>query len=156
MHANGTTILRPAHTSEAAAMATMSRLHIEYGLRWRWTPARVRSSIRDRETMVLVASVDGDVAGFAIMRFGDTEAHLHLLAVSPAHRRLGLGRALLDWLEVSCRTAGIQRIRVELREHNGAAREFYSSLGFRRIGRIPGYYDRQEAALVLSKRLTVG
>jgi len=37
----------------------MSRLHIEYGLHWRWIPARVKRHIRDKDTMVLVASRDG-------------------------------------------------------------------------------------------------
>lgn len=155
MHANDTTILRPAHVSEAATLASLSRLHIEYGLRWRWTPARVRSSIKDAETMVLVASVEGDVAGFAIMRFGDAAAHLHLLAVAPAHRRAGIGKALIQWLEKSCRTAGMRHVRVELREQNDVARRFYADLGYRRVGHIRGYYDGRESALVLCKRLSL-
>lgn len=91
--------------------------------------------------------------GFAIMRFGDADAHLHLLAVASKHRRAGIGAMLLRWLETSCRNAGIRRIRAELRESNHGALGFYETLGFRRIGRIPGYYDRHEAALVLNKRL---
>ena len=51
-------VLRAAHRSEAAAIATMSRLQVEYGLNWRWTPARIRRAIGDKETMVLVASIE--------------------------------------------------------------------------------------------------
>ena len=146
-------MLRAAHAAEAGEIAKMSRLHIEHGLRWRWTPSKVRSSIQDADTMALVASASGDVVGFAIMRFGDADAHLHLLAVAGKHRRGGIGGMLLSWLEKSCRNAGIRRIRAELRESNEGALAFYEALGFRRIGRIPGYYDRREAALVLNKRL---
>ena len=146
-------VLRAAHAAEAGEIAKMSRLHIEHGLRWRWTPSKVRSSIKDPDTMALVASASGDVVGFAIMRFGDADAHLHLLAVAGKHRRGGIGGMLLRWLEKSCRNAGIRRIRAELRESNEGALAFYAALGFRRIGRIPGYYDRREAALVLNKRL---
>ncbi len=153
MRTKDTILLRAAHAAEAGEIATMSRLHIEHGLRWRWTPSKVRSSIKDPDTMTLVASMSGDLVGFAIMRFGDADAHLHLLAVAGKHRRVGVGSMLLRWLEKSCRNAGIRRIRAELRESNEVARSFYETLGFRRIGRIPGYYDQREAALVLNKRL---
>ena len=131
----------------------MSRLHIEYGLRWRWTPGRVKRSIADAETVVLVATIDGDIVGFAIMKFGDVEAHLHLLAVDPRERRTGIGNALIRWLEKSCDTAGIRQIRLEVRAGNDGACRFYESLGYRRYGRVAGYYDRREAAVVFGKRL---
>ena len=153
MRTNDTTILRPAHLSEATTIAAMSRLHVEYGLRWRWTPQRVKSMIKDRDTMALVATAAGEIAGFAIMRFGDTDAHLYLLAVAPKSRRAGIGRALLGWLEKSCDTAGIRRIRVELRESNDGALAFYRRLRYWRIGEIRGYYDGRESAVVLMKTL---
>jgi ribosomal-protein-alanine N-acetyltransferase len=145
--------LRAAHHSEARAIASMSRLHIEYGLNWRWTPAKVRKQIRDPETMVLVASREGVMAGFAIMRFGDNQAHLFLLAVQPEFRRSGIARSMMSWLEKSCRTAGIQSVRVEVRASNRAALRFYRKLGYRYIARIGGYYDRREAAIVMAQLL---
>lgn len=146
---------RPAHRSEAAVIAGMSRLHVEHGLRWRWTPARVRKQIDDPETMVLVASLEGELAGFAIMRFGDIDAHLFLLAVVPRLRRTGIGRALLVWLEKSCRTAGIRNIRLEVRWGNRQARCFYLENGYRILGQVAGYYDRREAAVLMGKSLVV-
>jgi len=148
-----TATLRLAHSSEAPTIARMSRLHVEHGLRWRWTPKRVRQSIADAESVVLVASLTGGIVGFAIMRFGDDDAHLHLLAVEPLQRRTGTGTALLRWLEESCRTAGIRRIRLEVRRGNLPARRFYERLGYSIVGRIPDYYDRREAAIVFMKRL---
>jgi ribosomal-protein-alanine N-acetyltransferase len=153
MTATSTPVYRAAHVSEALAIASASRLHVEYGLRWRWTPARVRQEIRDPDTMVLVATVDGDLAGFAIMHFGDDRAHLQLLAVLPHYRRNGIGAALLRWLEQSCMTAGIQNIRLEVRSANHAAREFYAHAGYRYLGQIGGYYDGVEAASVMTREL---
>ncbi len=153
MNVDESLVLRAAHVSEASAIASMSRLLVEHGLNWRWTPSRVRRSIKDRETMVLIASVDGRLSGFAIMKFRDEESHLFLLAVAPKMQRTGVGRALLAWLEKSCRTAGMRHIRVEVRAGNRRARKFYERFGFRFIGQVAGYYDRRESAIVMVKTL---
>jgi len=155
MNIRDSLILRAAHHSEAGAIAMMSRLQVEHGLNWRWTPARVRHYIRDKETMVLVASVDGVIVGFAIMKFRDQEAHLFLLAVQPAAQRSGVGKALLEWLEKSCRTAGMQQVRLEVRASNERAKQFYRQLGYRLVGQIAQYYDRREAAAIMVKSLVV-
>jgi ribosomal-protein-alanine N-acetyltransferase len=146
-------LFRAAHKSEAATIASLSRLHVEYGLRWRWTPAKVRSHIDNPETMVLVASKDGSLAGFAIMKFDDTKSHLMLFAVDPAARREGIGRSMMQWLEKSCVTAGIRRIQLEVRSGNKIARHFYHGLGYRHLGQIATYYDHHEAATILGKSL---
>ena len=146
-------VLRPAHSSEAAAIATMSRLQIEYGLNWRWTPRRIRRAIQNPETMVLVASVDGVIEGFAIMKFNDEDAHLLLLAVQPGARKAGIGRAMVEWLEKSCRTAGLRHIRLEVRVSNEPARLFYERLGYRLVSQVAGYYEKREAAAVMAKSL---
>lgn len=151
MLSKATVSLRRAHSSEAGAIARMSRLQVEHGLRWRWTPERVRQSIADVETIVLVASAEGDIAGFAIMKFEDLDAHLHLLAVDPPYRRTGIATALIVWLEKTCRTAGVRRIRLEVRVANLSARRFYERRGYTILGQIPEYYDRRETALVFSK-----
>ena len=146
-------VLRAAHVSEARAIASMSRLLVEHGLNWRWTPARVKRSIKDKETMVLVASIDGVLSGFAIMKFRDEESHLFLLAVATRMQRAGIGHALLTWLERSCRTAGMRHIRVEVRAGNRTARKFYEHSGYRFVGQVAGYYDRREPAVVMVKSL---
>jgi ribosomal protein S18 acetylase RimI-like enzyme len=154
MNVDESLVLRAAHVSEAGAISSMSRLLVEHGLNWRWTAARVKRSIKDRETMVLVASIDGVFSGFAIMKFRDEASHLFLLAVEPRLQRTGIGKALLAWLEKSCRTAGMRHIRVELRANNSNARKFYERAGFRFIGQVAGYYDNREAAIVMVKTLT--
>lgn len=146
-------VLRTAHRSEASVLATMSRLHIEHGLNWRWTPARVRRHIRDPESVVLVASLDGVIEGFAIMRFGEKEAHLLLLAVQPQARNTGIGKALVQWLEKSARMAGIVGIRLEVRAKNRTAQRFYESLGYRLAGRVDRYYDSAESAIVMTRAI---
>lgn len=153
MNNNESLKLRAAHASEASEIASISRLHVEHGLNWRWTPARVKRHIKDKETMVLVASMHGVLQGFAIMKFHDDVAHLLLLAVQPKVRRNGIGTALHQWLDKSCRTAGIQRVRLEVRASNQSARKFYENLGYRLVGQMAAYYDKREAAVIMGRAL---
>jgi len=130
----------------------MSRYLIEVGLRgWTWNPHRVGKAIRARDTTVLVASVEKHIVGFGIMEFGDTRAHLSLLAVKPTHQRCGLGREMMDWLEEAALTAGIETITLELRTNNFAGRCFYHALGYKELAYIPGYYRGFETALRMSR-----
>jgi len=144
---------RLATLRDAQQIAFMSRDLIESGLGWTWTPERVAKSVREAETVVLVASALGRVAAFAIMHFGDEQAHLNLLAVRPLYQRAGVGRSMVAWLEKSLRVAGLFTVYLELRESNTAARKFYRALGFREIGVVPGYYRGREGAVQMARDL---
>lgn len=143
--------LQPARRADAAALAHMSERFVEAGLRPSWGEVRIAWHIRDPDSVVLTARHGGDLAGFAIMRYGDERAHLNLLAVAPGHRRRGVARALLTWLEASALTAGTFVIALELRAGNGSARAFYAALGYEESGEVPGYYQGVEAAIRLKR-----
>jgi ribosomal-protein-alanine N-acetyltransferase len=132
---------------DAQAIALMSRDLVESGLGWKYDAARVLKAIRDPETLTPVACDRGRIAGFAIMEFGDERAHLVLLAVRPTHRRMGIGRRLVDWLLESAGVAGMASLHLELRTGNEAARGFYRAMGFDETIVVPGYYRGREAAL---------
>jgi ribosomal protein S18 acetylase RimI-like enzyme len=147
--------IEPAHLRDAARLAAMSGALIESGLRPAWGAERISWHVRDAESVVLTARSDRGIAGFAIMRFGDDAAHLNLLAVEPAHRRRGIARRLLTWLEESALTAGTWLIGLELRAHNEEAQEFYRALGYRETGRVPAYYQGLEAAIRMERDVRV-
>lgn len=146
--------LRLARPADAATIANLSRELIEYGLRWRWTPMRVAASIHDSDVNVLVACVRDNIAGFAIMRYRDDDAHLDLLAVAPPYRRAGVGRRLLEWLEKCAVVAGIFSVALEVRAANEGAQLFYQRMGYRTLVHLPGYYQGVEAALRMVRDLS--
>lgn len=143
-----------ALVADAPAIAAMSRDRIEQGLGWSWTVERVARALRDRETNGIVARAEGgSMAGFGLMRYGETDAHLLLLAVAPAVAGRGVGRALVGWLEACARVAGAERIVLETRATNGDARAFYRRLGFETGEVRPGYYAGREASVRMAKAL---
>jgi ribosomal-protein-alanine N-acetyltransferase len=115
---------------------------------------RVAASIRAPDVNVLVACIRENIAGFAIMRYGDDVAHLDLLAVAPAYRRAGVGRQLLQWLEKCAVVAGIFNVTLEVRAANEGAQLFYENMGYRTLVHLPGYYQGIEAALRMGRDLS--
>lgn len=145
-----------ARSEEAARIALLSRAAIEYGLAWSWTPQRVLKSVRDAATNAIVARDGMHLLGFAIMKYGDAEAHLLLLAVDATRRRHGVGTALLAWLEKTIHTAGIASIRAEVRAANHPACAFYRCRGYRQVQVLRGYYQGLDDAVVLAKKFGAG
>jgi ribosomal protein S18 acetylase RimI-like enzyme len=139
--------LEPARVADAALLAAMSRQFVEAGLAPAWNSARITWHVRNCDSVVLTARTGLALAGFAIMRYADDVAHLNLLAVAPEHRRRGIARRLVEWLEETALTAGTFIIGLELRAGNETARAFYRALGYREIGEIAGYYQGVESAI---------
>ena len=144
-----------ARSADAGRMAEMSRHLIEAGLSPSWPPERILRHMRHADSLVVVVRERLQLQAFAIMQFGETTAHLNLLAVDAGERRRGLGRALLSWLEDSARVAGTFLIQLELRASNQAAREFYRALGYHETGRVSGYYQQLEDAIQMAHDLRV-
>lgn len=145
--------IRLATASDARKLAVMSRDLVELGLGWSWTQARVLRHIKSADSAVLVAQHRQRVIAFAIMRFGEEEAHLDLLAVRPKFRRSGVGRRLVEWLERSALVAGVSVVYLEVRENNDEARAFYERLGYSRVARLSGYYRGRESAVCMGRDL---
>jgi ribosomal-protein-alanine N-acetyltransferase len=142
-----------ARRSDVVEIALMSRDLIETGLQWSWVPRRVAASVRNPNAIVVVARAGDRIAGFGIMRYGDDDAHLDLLGVGHAHRRGGLGRRLVEWLEKPALVAGISAVFLEVRESNHGGQAFYERLGYRRLMRVARYYQGRESAIRMGREL---
>lgn len=148
-------VLGPAKIGDAPAIANMSRVLIEAGLPWRWTPKRVAAHMKERENLVVVAKEGNDLVGFAMAQFHTEVVHLTLIGVVQSSKRHGIGRKLIAWVEDSARVAGLFRVNLELRAGNQDALRFYTAVGYKQSGRIAGYYSGIEDALQLTRDLRV-
>ena len=146
--------LQLAQRRDAEAISSMSRRFIEAGLEPSWTVGRVERAIQHPDSTVVTARLGRELAGFAIMQFGDLTAHLNLLAVATGLRRTGIGRALMTWLEDSARVAGTFVISLECRVGNTGALRFYRAIGYRETGVIARYYQGHEDAVRLERDLS--
>ncbi len=143
-----------ARSADCLELAELSRVAVEYGLRWRWKPSRILSLIRNSESCVVVArSEDASLQGFAAMEFKETYAHLILLATVSRFRRQHIGQGLLKWLEESAQVAGMDHISLEVRTQNSNAVRFYEHLGYSIEQVKTGYYEGKEDAYRMRRDL---
>jgi ribosomal-protein-alanine N-acetyltransferase len=101
-----------------------------------------------------VIELDGRVVGYSVVWEVAGERSINNVAVDPACRRGGLGRRLVRDALDRARESGCHRVTLEVRPSNVAARKLYESMGFREVGRRPGYYRVEaEDAIVMAVSL---
>lgn len=105
-----------------------------------WADSSLADLAVDEGKIVLVAEVEGMVAGYAAGWVVGAEAEMARLAVLPSYRRRAIGTALLAAMVAALRTAGAELVILEVAATNAAARRIYEALGFRQIGTRRGYY----------------
>ncbi len=98
---------------------------------WRFDKFSLKEARRATPThRFRVATVGGDVAGYAVSGRAGTRGYLQRLAVDPAAAGRGLGTALVNdsirWLH----RKGASLVLVNTQERNGRALELYERLGF--------------------------
>ncbi len=96
--------------------------------------------LRSAGVTALLAEHDGTAVGYALAQTVHriatplTAARSTLvvdeLGVAPSARRLGVGRALMDELDVLARELGLSRVELDVRAWNDAAARFYAAIGF--------------------------
>jgi ribosomal-protein-alanine N-acetyltransferase len=121
-----------------------------------WTEANFRHEIEGNPlAWNLVVRTGETVVAFACTYLVADELMINDLAVDASCRRQGFARALLRHLVDGARLRGCRCATLEVRLGNAPARALYESVGFRVVGRRPGYYaDTGEDALLLTSALS--
>jgi ribosomal-protein-alanine N-acetyltransferase len=89
----------------------------------------------------------GAVTGYLVFWHVADEAHVINVAVAPAERRRGVGRALVHALLAYAREHAIVKVLLEVRAGNTAAIGLYRSLGFTEFNVRSRYYPDGEDAV---------
>jgi ribosomal-protein-alanine N-acetyltransferase len=99
-----------------------------------------------------IANVRGTIVGYSVAAIAAGEAHLLNLSIAAEWQRRGLGAELLRFMLKLTRDYAAERVFLEVRPSNVAARALYRAAGFVEIGTRRGYYPAQhgrEDAIVL-------
>ena len=140
--------MRTEHTAQIAALEATC-----FSDPW---PESILQQELENPLSLWLCAMDGDtVAGYVGSQTVLGEADMMNLAVSPAYRRQGLGRALVLALCESLRQKMQATVlTLEVRDSNAPAAALYASLGFAQIGLRKTYYQHpKEDARILRKEL---
>ena len=88
---------------------------------------------RDPDAVIL-AEIDGTIVGCVIAGWDGWRAHLYRLAVSPGHRRRGIGLALIAAGEERLRALGARRFEAMVLDDNADGRAAWHAAGYRADG----------------------
>lgn len=82
-----------------------------------------------------------EIVGFAGMMTIADEAELLDIAILPEYRQKGLAKALLEKVESTARRKGANRMLLEVRQSNVAAKTLYSLFGYELLAVRKNYYS---------------
>ncbi len=108
-----------------------------------WTAEQIRGALNMPGCSLLLIRQDGNVVGFALLRAILDEAELLLIAVDRQAQHQGLGQTLFAALINLARNLNAKILHVEVRMDNPAI-NFYTKLGFTKVGERPNYYRRKD------------
>ena len=109
-----------------------------------WNEEDFIKSLRQRDTIGMVAEIGDEVAGFMVYELHKTRIHVVSFAVEPCFRRSGVGAAMIEKLRSKLHYQRRNRILLEVRETNLAAQLFFRSQGFRAISVLKKFYEQSE------------
>lgn len=143
--------IRPTNAGDAAAI---SRLLQQLG--YDQTPAALAQKVarRTAERLAFVADADGQVVAFMSLHImdwihrPDPAARLSAVVVDAQYRRMGIGRALVEFAEVTASQRGCSYIELtsNLRRRVGGTYDFYDALGYERAAETT-YFRKSLAAV---------
>ena len=101
-------------------------------------PAKVfDAKLAMRDGMLFVATdAEAAIVGTVMAGYDGHRGWLYTVAVSPGHRRRGIGTALVRHAVAALRAEGCGKVNLQIRSSNRAVRRFYESLGFRAEERL--------------------
>ena len=120
---------------------------------WRIRRAKYESWLGDPDTFFIIATIDGEPAGYAFVTVGmpyaswdagERVAELETLSILPEHRGAGIGAALLSAVWDRLAELGVADMQIVTTSTNVGAKRFYERHGFSH--RLDVYYGKSPLA----------
>lgn len=131
-------LLRPATSADIPAMMLLEK-HTVTAAHWSLQQYEQVFAASEARREALIIESEG-IQGFLVARALDKEWEIENMAVSGPARRHGLGTRLLGEFLDRARLADAEKVFLEVRESNRAARALYEKWAFVESGRRKGYY----------------
>jgi len=121
--------IRPYHPNDEAALVALW-LACELVKPQNDPGKDIARKLRVNPEWFLVGEIGGRVVAAVMAGYEGHRGWINYLAVDPAHRRAGLGRAMMAEAERLLRAAGCPKINLQVRTSNRDVIAFYQRIGF--------------------------
>jgi len=121
--------IRPYRESDEAAVIALWQA-CDLVRPWNNPHSDIARKLQVNREWFLVAERDGRVVGTVMAGYDGHRGWINYLAVEPAARRGGIGRALMEAAVQRLRAAGCPKLNLQVRSTNAAVIAFYRRLGF--------------------------
>jgi ribosomal protein S18 acetylase RimI-like enzyme len=122
--------IRPYREDDEAAVAALWREIFPDAPAHNRPEADIWRKLAVQRELFLVAMVDAELVGTAMAGYDGHRGWLYYLAVHPAHRRQGIGEALMGRVQDDLAAIGCPKLNLQVRAENIGAVAFYRRLGF--------------------------
>ena len=93
-------------------------------------PSKVIDAKLEVDDQIFVVDNQGKIVGACLVGYDGHRGWLYSVAVSPDHRRRGIGQKLIRGAMEALKSAGCTKVNLQIRATNHEVRAFYESLGF--------------------------
>lgn len=128
--------IRPYEHDDEAAVAALWREVFPGSPAWNHPETDIQRKLAVQRELFLVATVDAEIIGTAMAGYDGHRGWVYYVAVSPEHRRTGIGRALMNSAEEELVRFGCPKLNLQVRASNHQAVTFYERLGYEVEDRI--------------------
>lgn len=119
-----------------------------------WSEKSVMETVQQKQSVCFAAEKAGHILGYLLVYHAADEAEIARIAVQKEARRQGAAGKLMQALEHYCEEHKMEKLLLDVRESNEAARSFYTKNGFVEDGIRQGFYTNpSEDAVLMSRQL---
>ncbi|MBU0494260.1 MAG: GNAT family acetyltransferase [Chloroflexi bacterium] len=116
--------------SDEAAVAALWREVFPGSPAWNHPETDIQRKLAVQRELFLVALLGSEIVGTAMAGYDGHRGWVYYAAVSPGHRRQGIGSALMRAVEHRLAAAGCPKLNLQVRATNRAVVAFYERLGY--------------------------
>lgn len=143
-------IVRELKVEDSAAVAEMEQQIFSDP----WSEKSVMETVQQKQSVCFAAEKAGHILGYLLVYHAADEAEIARIAVQKEARRQGAAGKLMQALEHYCEEHKMEKLLLDVRESNEAARSFYTKNGFVEDGIRQGFYvNPSEDAVLMSRQL---
>ena len=143
-------IVRELKVEDSAAVAEMEQQIFSDS----WSEKNVLETVQQKQSVCFAAEKAGHLLGYLLAYHAADEAEIARIAVQKEARRQGAAGKLMQALEHYCEEHKMEKLLLDVRESNEAARSFYTKNGFVEDGIRQGFYvNPSEDAVLMSRQL---